>query len=166
MVIEMDLEMIIFTVLEAIILFVAVYFFFTNIKIRGESRNSYPSILGKLLYFTLFISLMIGAYYSGSLNDLLLSIIFLQVALIPFYRKSFDSILLYLGVAVTLISDLLLLYVIFNPSQPLIFSYALLVALIFYTVIWAIMVVEKIRGRTFSLMDKLSGTGGNIVENH
>lgn len=61
----------------------------------------------------------------------------------------------------TLISDLMLLYIVLNPKQPSIFSYALIAALIFYTVIWAIMVVEKIRGRNFSVMDKLSGTEGN-----
>jgi hypothetical protein len=153
----MDLDAILFTVIECIVIFAVVYFFFSNIKIRGETRNSYLSLFGLLLYFGLFISLMIGFYYSGSLNDLLLAIMFLQVLLIVYYRKSFDRILLYLGVSIALISDFIWLYGIYNFNQPLIFSYGLPVVLLLYTVAWAIMVVEKRMGRKFSWMEKLSG---------
>lgn len=106
----MDLETILFTVIEGIVLFVAVYFFFSNIKIRGETRNQYLPLIGKLLSF---------------------------------------------GVALALISDFILAYSILNPSQPPIFSYGILAILLFYTVLWAIMVVEKIRGRSFSWMENL-----------
>ena len=46
----MDLEMILFTFIEVVVIFIAVYFFFTNIKIQGETKNSYLSILGKLFF--------------------------------------------------------------------------------------------------------------------
>lgn len=153
----MDLDAILFIVIECIVIFALVYFFFSNVKIRGETRNRYLPLFGRLFYLGLVISLMIGAYYSGSLYDLLLAIFFLQVLLIVYYRKSFDRILLYFGVSITLISDFILVYAVLNPTQPSIFSYGLLVGLLFYTALWAIMVVEKMRGCNFIWMEKLFG---------